>query len=369
MQDSSKKTKGFDSLVIEHFKKTKQYTCDSIHILKFDRLFSEDLIELKKNIGSSQADILLLVKEPQIYDPGSTISEQWLKFKDLLLKYQIFNCNFFITCYFSDSAHDNSIKYLNTNHYDWSFFKFNIGIIPQEKISTINELENNNTELFLEECRMKFSHLNFTHRMHRQLFSKFLIKNNLVKDNLVSINPERILEEDMLIKQKNKLIEIYANDGWFYNKHLIDLWRDVPLEHSRHPDIDDNFGSLFLQFLNKASFNIVSETVFDYPFPRFTEKTIQSFLSKRPFIMIGPYRNLQHCRNQGFKTFHTIIDESYDVIQNPNERLEAIMQLVLDLNKKSQQELNDMVYAVKDVLIHNCSLMVEKIRNFTNIKK
>ena len=74
-------------------------------------------------------------------------------------------------------------------------------------------------------------------------------------------------------------------------------------------------------------------------------------------------------KDDNFKTFHTIINESYDVIQNPNERLEAIMQLVLDLNKKSQRELNDMVYAVKDILIHNRSLLLKKIIKFTNIKK
>ena len=83
--------------------------------------------------------------------------------------------------------------------------------------------------------------------------------------------------------------------------------------------------------------------------------------------MIGPCGNLQYLRDSGFKTFHTIIDESYDNIEDPNKRLEAIMQLVLELNKKSQQELNNMVYSVKDLLIHNCSLIVGNIRNFTNI--
>ena len=83
--------------------------------------------------------------------------------------------------------------------------------------------------------------------------------------------------------------------------------------------------------------------------------------------MIGPCGNLQHLRDRGFKTFHTIIDESYDRIEDPNKRLQAIMQLVLEINKKSQKELNDMVYEVKDTLIHNYSLILKKIMNFTNI--
>ena len=371
MRDLSKKP--FDNTVIKHFKKSKQAALyDTIHVLKFDDYSSlgQDLIELKKQSGSNRVGVLILAKEPHLFDPGTKISRQWVRFKDVLLEYQIFNCDFFITCLFSDSAHDDSVKYLNTNHYDWSFNKFNMDIIPVMYIMTTDKLENNVTDLFLEECHMKFSHLNFTHRMHRQLFSKFLTRENLVRDNLVAINTHQkdvVEAENMLAKDENLLIKRDTNDGWFYNKHLLDLWRDVPLKQHRHPDIDDEIGATNLTFLNKASFNIVSETVFDFPFPRFTEKTTQSLLSKRPFIMIGPCGNLQHLRERGFKTFHTIIDESYDGIEEPNERLEAIMQLVLELNKKSQQELNDMVYTVKDILIHNYSLMLKKIKNFTNI--
>ena len=167
----------------------------------------------------------------------------------------------------------------------------------------------------------------------------------------------------------NKIIKCIVRDDWFYNKQLLDLWRDVPLVYHKHADITNKFDVLKLDFLNKSSFNIISETVFDYPFPNFGEKTIQSLLSKRPFIMIGPCGNLQHLRNRGYKTFNCIIDESYDDIQDPNARLEAVMRLVLELNKKSLKELKDTVYEIKDILIHNYSLMLENIRNFTNVIK
>ena len=359
------------TIIIEHFKKSKQAALyDTIHVLNIDHITSQDLLELKKNLGLNRAGILVITTEPHYFDPDTKISRQWLLFKKILLKYQIFNCDFFICCLFSTPAHNDSIEYLNTNHYDWSFHKFNVDMIQYDYDIIPNKLKNNITDLFLDECHMKFSYLNFTHRMHRQLFSKFLLKEKLVRDNLVAINLFRNDIEEIgnePTKTKDILIENYQNDSWFYNKHLLDLWRDVPLEYSRHPDINDEIGTSYLNFLNKASFNIVSETVFNFPFPYFSEKTIQSLLSKRPFIMIGPRGNLQYLRNRGFKTFHSIINESYDDIQDPNKRLEAIMQLVLDLNKKSQQELNDMVYVIKDILIHNYSLMLEKIRNFTNI--
>ena len=367
----SKDISGFEKFIIENFKKSKQNSSyNIIHVLNFDQLFLEDLNSLRNAIVNKRACVLLLAVEPHYFDPLHKISKQWLQFKEILLKYQIFDCDFFIPCTFSTHSHKDSINYLSTNFYGWKFYEFNIGIPQIRRISSNDNYLDNSSTLFLNDCYMKFSHLTFTHRMHRQLFSKFLIREDLVRDNLIAINPVRrdVDEAEGRYKEaKDRLIKTDQYDGWFYNKHLLDLWRDVPIEYYKHPDITNDFDKANLNFLNKASFNIVSETVFNYPFTFHTEKTVQSFLARRPFIMIGPRRNLQQLRDQGFKTFPSIINESYDGIEDPNERLEAIMQLVLELNKKSQQELNDMVYTVKDILIHNYSLMLKKIKNFTNI--
>tara|TARA_B110000211_G_C13992543_1_gene514668 strand:- start:60 stop:1175 length:1116 start_codon:yes stop_codon:yes gene_type:complete len=368
MLDSPKNLGIHDNSIAKALKNSKTASSyDNIYSLDLDNLFSDDLLQIKKDTNGERTGVLIYVAEPHYFNPGSTISRQWLQFKDLLLKYQIFNCDFFVTC-FGTSAYDTSIDYLNKNFYDWKFYTIDIDYPFFSNIVTGNPLKDT-SDLFLNECTMKFSYLSFTHRMHRQLFSKFLIKEELVRDNLVAINLSRndVNEaENMLIEVKDTLIDVETTDGWFYNKNLLDLWRDVPLEYHRHPSIDDDVDATNLTFLNKAAFNITSETVFEHPYVHPTEKTTQALLSKRPFIMIGPCGSLQHLRDRGFKTFHSIINESYDKIEDPNKRLEAVMQLVLELNKKSQQELNDMVYAVKDTMIHNCSLMLEKIRNFTN---
>jgi len=360
MLDSLKNSIHYDSIVkaLKNSKTASSY--DNIYSINLDNLFSDDLLQIKKNTNGERICVLIFTQEPHYFNPGSTISSQWLQFKDLLLKYQIFNCDFFVTCFCTNTS-DASIEYLNKNFYDWKFHTIDIGY----PYFSVNELKNT-SDLFLNECTMKFSYLNFTHRMHRQLFSKFLIKEKLVHNNLVAINSFR---KDFVekITSKSTLVEkVGTDDGWFYNKNLLDLWRDVPLEYHRHPSIDDKFDASNLTFLNKASFNIVSETVFDYPYVHPTEKTIQALLSKRPFIMIGPRGSLQHLCDRGFKTFHTIIDESYDQLADPNQRLEAVMQLVLELNKKSQQELNAIVHAVKDILIHNYCLMIKSLQLLRN---
>lgn len=59
----------------------------------------------------------------------------------------------------------------------------------------------------------------------------------------------------------------------------------------------------------------------DRPGPQFiTEKTTKLLLAKRLFIMFGPLHTLKFLKELGFRTFDTVIDESYDDCNNTIER-------------------------------------------------
>lgn len=347
-------------LFVKQLKKTTKFSSfTNLNYLNFDSFYEKDLIQIKKTIGKHRGCVLILTDEPHFYYPGSLISKQWLEFKEILLKYEIFNCDFIACSWFVDSNTD-SFNYLNKNFYDWKFHNVTLDAFPiRSKVSELKIAKNH--DLDVKNCTMKLSHLNFTHRMHRQLFSKFLIKENIVDKNLIVINGHRRNRIESKLKKNGKImINPLQNDGWFYNKKLLDLWKDITLKKITNKNIDRNYDSPYMNVLKKAAFNIVSETVFDFPYPNFGEKTIQPILSKRPFIMIGPYGNLKTLRNKGFKTFHSVIDESYDDIEDPNKRLEAVMNLVLELNNMSQSDLNTMLYNLKDVLLHNFYLITKK---------
>jgi hypothetical protein len=73
-------------------------------------------------------------------------------------------------------------------------------------------------------------------------------------------------------------------------------------------------------------FSVVTETIFDYPHSFRTEKIWKPILMGHPFIVAanpGYYRDL---RNAGFRTFHSLIDESFDQIDRPEDRIERIIQ-------------------------------------------
>ena len=81
----------------------------------------------------------------------------------------------------------------------------------------------------------------------------------------------------------------------------------------------------FADFYSKIALDIVTETVFNYPYPCICEKTLRPINCKRMFIIVGPAHSLKLLHSRGFKTFGDIIDESYDTIENPEERFLAVV--------------------------------------------
>jgi hypothetical protein len=102
-----------------------------------------------------------------------------------------------------------------------------------------------------------------------------------------------------------------------------------PTESVYHPlitagpnDQDTRFQANFYQHV---ACDIVVETVFNYPYPYISEKTLRAFACKRMLIVLGPVGVLKLLRSKGFQTFNDIIDESYDHISDPIERLHAVV--------------------------------------------
>ena len=97
-------------------------------------------------------------------------------------------------------------------------------------------------------------------------------------------------------------------------------------------------------------FSLVTETVFDYPYSFRTEKIWKPIVMQHPWIAVancGYYRDMH---NLGFKTFGHVIDESFDAIDNNQDRLERIATIVEDL---CNSDLPAFLSAAEDVCKYN----------------
>jgi hypothetical protein len=101
---------------------------------------------------------------------------------------------------------------------------------------------------------------------------------------------------------------------------------------------------------NQTQYSAMIETVVHDDFAMFSEKEAKPIIAKRPFVMFGSMKHLEAFRSLGFKTFDKVIDESYDLIQDKQQRWSAVLDSMQELC------LMDPIYVydqLKDVLEHN----------------
>lgn len=86
----------------------------------------------------------------------------------------------------------------------------------------------------------------------------------------------------------------------------------------------------------ETAIEVVLETLFDDHRWHLTEKSLRPIACAQPFMLAGPPGSLEYLRSYGFKTFEPLINESYDSIHDPLQRLQAIvdeMQRIADLDQ------------------------------------
>ena len=124
----------------------------------------------------------------------------------------------------------------------------------------------------------------------------------------------------------------------------FDLEGDVIPNDSMHINIDTHMSSFF---------HIVTETCYYQNFNHLTEKVFKPIVMLQPFILAGTVGSLRYLKRYGFKTFNKWIDESYDKIEHPYKRLDAITLEVEKICALSKEEQESMFKEMLPTLIHN----------------
>jgi hypothetical protein len=110
-------------------------------------------------------------------------------------------------------------------------------------------------------------------------------------------------------------------------------------------------------FYSKIALDIVTETVFNYPYPYFTEKTLRPINCKRMFIIVGPPGMLKVLHSLGIETFGDIINESYDDIIDAEERFLSIIDSIEQFCEISLEEIKEYYNNNRRKFDHNWHVM------------
>ena len=151
------------------------------------------------------------------------------------------------------------------------------------------------------------------------------------------------------------------NNNSAYNIDNKDLWED---EMEVHPTIEyscNYFGKqmsisqvLPLKIYNKTCYSLVCETNFSNEFSFFTEKTAKPILAHRLFVVVAGRWYLKNLKSLGFKTFHGIIDESYDDIEDHHQRWNMALAQVDWL---CTQDCSSIFKKIIPIAIHNYNVL------------
>ena len=250
-------------------------------------------------------------------------------------------------------------------NYDVKSFGFNSSFYQLTNTKILSEIETKKTPSKLFCCPMglkKISRLNLLQKLYDRKFIKDLDK--IDDDDLgwVSLNSEkRIFKDDIFLYFKGyievggifddtRFFEAGVNEEQaqaFYA--MKDIIKDSFIYLSVESEMDDfniwednSEGNLFHWMEKNCS--------------RFTEKIMIPILFKKPFLNLGPLNGLEILKSYGFKTFNSIIDESYDKEVDLDKRMDMVLD---ELERLSKIDLNELT----PILDYNYTLLLDMNKN------
>lgn len=197
---------------------------------------------------------------------------------------------------------------------------------------------------------MSLNHLMTRDRSYRMTLVAQYIDNGILDHGIVSLP---LSDVNGTVKT-----EIFSADTKLSKAAKKLVYRHImPLEHGLVADTEFPAGYMSAQtdfdFMRQAFWHVVAETVFYHKKLHLTEKIFKPIVARRPFILVAAPGNLAYLKSYGFKTFDKWIDESYDMIQDDDQRIEKIVEQLVKLCNMSKNQLLQMHTEMAEVLEYN----------------
>lgn len=108
---------------------------------------------------------------------------------------------------------------------------------------------------------------------------------------------------------------------------------------------------------NDSKFSLITESNVNNNEQFITEKIWKAIIMKHVFVVYGNYKTLETMQSEGFKTFNSVFDESYDNEIDAATRAWKIIELCKKLKQMDSQELYN---KTKEIREHNFKVFFTK---------
>jgi hypothetical protein len=209
----------------------------------------------------------------------------------------------------------------------------------------------------LKKTYISFNRLTSNERIYRSLFVNELYKANILDQGYVSFSKDcpdgGAFDTNLLQGIDNQKIDpALANEAIANINQLPELRIDFEGEHIPNQ-------SMLLSPLDKLMESfifVVTETCYWQRKTHLTEKIFKPIVLRMPFLLLGCAHNLEYLRSHGFKTFSDFWNESYDTIEDPILRMQAVTEILRDIATMGPGQQRAMLRDMEPVLEHNYNL-------------
>lgn len=208
-----------------------------------------------------------------------------------------------------------------------------------------------------------FNRITGNSRVYRSLFVSQLAERNLLDYGHISYS-KNCPVHGSYINNLNEAVQkslVDQNQADKAVKQLDTIKHELRIDNPSSTYIDNDSMTLGpIDKLMESFVYVVTETCFWETKKHLTEKIFKPIVAKQPFILLGCANNLEYLKEYGFKTFGSWWDESYDKIENPLERINAVVDIVEKICSLDNKTLEDMLVDMQAVLDHNYNLFFSK---------
>lgn len=207
----------------------------------------------------------------------------------------------------------------------------------------------------------KFLFLNGRARPHRKYLYERFKQLNLLDQSLWTMLESRpcFAQSFELVDNDVNLMATVSELKWLPKNYEVDRYQNATITPGpakramvKQELFNHTWGEIYLRaepYID-TYFSLVTETVFEQPWPFRTEKIAKPLMMGHPFVVASGPGFYQDLHRLGFQTFGHLIDESFDSIDNHRDRIERIITVVSDL---CQQDLDSFLAECYTVCKYN----------------
>jgi hypothetical protein len=222
-----------------------------------------------------------------------------------------------------------------------------------------------------------FSVLSRNYRKWRLRFYSELLERGLLDENFVYsffniwpyCSPPRIYDKEQMLSDL-KTLRYSHIDSSKLNKWLD----DCPHELAQSNEVTNKWSNVTYDAILSSFIHVIIETHYDqleftqtpngydkdFSTSSITEKTYKAIACKRPFISLTTPYCLKDLRRLGFNTYHPYIDETYDVIEDNELRLNYVVNEIERIAKLPKIDFLNMISECDKIAEDNYRILLEK---------